>query len=82
MTQEMMIDFAIGQVGEEKAKEVVGMILKLADKMSSKQVYMLKKIPQKGVCLIMTNEDIAVTKFTEKPKLIELEKIVRGIEFE
>ena len=82
MTQEMMINFAIGQIGEEKAKEVVDMLLTLTEKMSEKQMYIVKKIPNKGICLISTNSNVCNVKFSEKPSsVIELEKIVREIEF-
>lgn len=82
MTQEMMINFAIGQIGEEKAKEVVEMLLTMTEKISSKQLYILKKIPNKGICLISTSSDVCSVKFSEKPSSVtELEKIVREIEF-
>lgn len=80
----MMIDFAISQIGEEKAKEVVEMLIGLTSKMNSKTIYILKKIPKKGVCLIGTNTDECPLTFKagSKPSVTELEKIVREIEFE
>jgi hypothetical protein len=82
MNKEMIINLVIGQIGEEKAKEVKGMILGLAGKMNTNDLYIIKKFPNKGVCLIVTNGTDCKTTFGEEaePKVIELENMLKDIE--
>ncbi len=83
MTTELILNMVISQVGEEKAKEILTMILSMADKMTEKEIFILKKFANKGVTLITTNSEdckIAFPNGVDKPKQYELEKILREIE--
>ena len=51
----MIIGLVIDQVGEEKSKEILTMLKGLAGKMSDNKIYVLKKLPKRGVCIISTN---------------------------
>lgn len=83
MTTELIVNAVISNVGEEKAKEILAMILSMADKMTEKEIFILKKFPNKGITLITTNSRDCKMNFpngTDKPNQYEIEKIVRDIE--
>ena len=80
---DMMVNMVISQFGEEKSKEVLNMILGMADKMSSDKIYMLKKLGKRGVCLISTDSKNCKVNFNDnnyKPQVTELENVLRKIE--
>ena len=85
MTQEFIVRMVVQQVGEEKAKEILDMVLSMAEKMGDDQIYVLKKLKGKGVTLISTNSKDCVMNFPnatkeKPPSMFELEKIVKNIE--
>ena len=82
MDNDFIVNMVISQVGEEKAKEVLNMLLGLADKMSSDKIYVIKKLGAKGVCLISTNDGDCKIDFRDgaKPVVTEIEKSLRDIE--
>ena len=82
MELDFIVNMVVSQVGEEKAKEVKGMLLGLADKISSDKIYILKRLGSKGVCLISTDTNECKINFPngETPSIIELEKIVDKID--
>jgi len=84
MDKEFIINMVIAQIGEDKAKEVIDNILKLADKMDSNKIYIIKRLGDKGICLISTNSDECKINFPngDKPTVIELETELRKIESE
>ena len=78
---DFIVNMVVSQVGEEKAKEVKGMLLGLAEKMTSDKIYILKRLGSKGVCLISTNEDECKINFPNgTPDIIELENMLKKIE--
>jgi len=82
MNLELIVNLLVGQVGEEKAIEIKEMILSLGNKMSTEDIYIIKKFPSKGVCLISTNRKDCTMSFMDgsTPKVTELERIVKDIE--
>ena len=80
MDLDFFVNLVIGQVGEEKAKEVLDM---LADKVGDDKIFILKKLGKRGVCIISTDGTNCKINFPDEkyiPNIIDLEKIVRGIE--
>jgi len=80
MDLELLVSLAVGQVGEEKVKEVMGIITGLAKNVSLDVIYIVKKLPNKGVVLLSTNDKDCVIEWRGKPKITELENIVKNIE--
>lgn len=82
MQLDFIVNMVVSQVGEEKAKEVKSMLLGLADKMSSDKIYIIKRLGEKGVCLISTSSVECKINFPsgENPQIIELEKMLRNID--
>lgn len=85
MQTQLLVNMVVGQVGQEKAEEVLKMLLGLADKMGDNDIYVLKKLKGKGITLISTNSNDCKMSFPNAtkenpPKMFEIEKIVRDIE--
>lgn len=82
MTLDFLVNMVVGQVGEEKAKEVLEMILSLSDKMTDEKIYIVKRLGKRGVCLLGTDNKKCKIDFPngDNPTVTELEKSLRGIE--
>jgi len=85
MDKQLIINMVVAQVGQEKAEEVLKMVLGLADKMGDNDIYILKRLKNKGITLISTNSNDCKMSFPNAtvdnpPKMFEVEKIVRDIE--
>ncbi len=80
MDKDFLLNMVINQIGEEKAKEVLNMLKGLADRMQPDSIYMLKKLPNKGVTLISTKDNDCKINFTAKPVQHELEKMLKEVE--
>lgn len=82
MDKEFIINLVINQIGEEQAKNVKEQLLTLADKMSADKIYIIKKLGNRGLCLISTSSKDCKVSFNEgaKPDIIEVENMLRDIE--
>jgi len=80
MDVNMIVSLAVAQVGEEKAKEILGFIKGLSEKLGE-NVLMLSNVKGRGNCLFISSKDNMEAKiFKKQPKIIDLEKIVNNIE--
>lgn len=82
----MDIDFivanVVSQVGEDKAKEVLGFLTNLVNKVGDNTI-IIKRVGSRGVCALITDgkkSTIDAVRFHEKPKLFEIESKIKEIE--
>jgi flagellar motor protein MotB len=85
MDVNFILDMVIGQIGAEATKDLKEKIVMLMGQMKEEQIFVLKKLKGKGVCLIITNSNEFKTSFPNlkdgyKPTIIELEKTVNNVE--
>jgi hypothetical protein len=80
-----ILDIVIGQVGAEQTQVIKNKVIMLMGQMKENQIFVLKKLKGKGVCLIITTSEEFKTAFPNlqngyKPTIIELETIVNKVE--
>lgn len=79
---DFILDLVINQVGEEQAKNIKEQLLVLSQKMGNDKIYILKKLGNRGVSLILTDTNDCNINFSDKKKLqvVELESILKKVE--
>lgn len=80
MNVEMIVSLVVAQVGEEKAKEILGFLKDLSDKLDD-NVIMITQIKGRGACLLISKKgDMSDSIFLKQPKIIDLDKTINSIE--
>ena len=77
---DFVINMVVSQVGEERSKELLSVLKNMASNMGDDTIYILTKVPNKGICFISTTKQNTPLSFQEKPSITEVEKIVNDIE--
>lgn len=77
MDKEFIVNLIVSQMGEEQAKNIKDQLLTISEKMGENDILILKRLGERGVCLIITNSKEAHIDFEAKPNTIELENILK-----